>query len=85
MTGIPFAFQIGGKDIDPADIDNPEAAKILDQIVESIVDRAGELVCAEHGEPPRFICTGPDIDNLSLEIEGCCEKLVEQVKARLNS
>lgn len=83
MAEIPFAFRIGGNDIDPTRLENEAEAAILNQIVESIVDRAGELVCPEHGESPRFVCTGPDIDNLSLEVQGCCEALVDQVQRRL--
>lgn len=84
MAEIPFAFRIGGKDIDPSRADGDEAA-VLNQIVESVIDRAGELVCPVHGEPPRFICSGPDLDNLSLEVEGCCEELIGNVRLRMTN
>lgn len=83
MSEIPFAFHIGGQDIDPGRSDDEQQTAALNRIVESIVDRTGELVCPEHGEPPRFICTGPDFDNLSLEVQGCCEALVSKVRLRL--
>ena len=85
MTAIFFAYQIGSKDVDSSTIDNIEEAETLNQIVETIVDRAGELACPEHGGPPRSICTGPDIDHLALEMRGCCEEMVSTVQQRLNN
>ncbi len=85
MTSIPFAFQINGKNIDPTSLDDKRASETLNQIVESVIDRTGELICQTHGEPPRFVFVGPDIDNLTMEVSGCCEELINEVKLRLNS
>jgi len=80
MVDIPFAFLIGGKQLDPLNPDNPEEAAMMQQIVASISDRVDGLICHEHKEPPRFLCSGDNINELHLQVHGCCEKLVEMAE-----
>ncbi|SCZ49975.1 hypothetical protein [Thiohalomonas denitrificans] len=82
--GVAFAFQIGGRELDPAQMEDPQEAALLQEIVESVVDRTELLQCSEHGEPPRFLCSGENINELSLEVFGCCESLVGEVEKLLN-
>ncbi len=82
--GVAFAFQIGGQEINPTEVEDPHEAALLQDIVESVVDKTELIQCSEHGEPPRFLCSGDNIDELSLEVFGCCDALVEEVKKRLN-
>ena len=87
MSGfqVAFAFEVNGEPIDPTKIKDTKIAKQLESIVESVVDKVGDLQCPEHSEAPRFICSGPDFDDLTLEVQGCCDKLVDIVKAVLSS
>lgn len=80
MMDIPFAFLINGKQLNPHNPESPEQATKMQQIVASISDRVDGLVCEEHKEPPRFLCTGENIDDLSLQVHGCCEKLVKMAE-----
>lgn len=80
MVDIPFAFVIDGVQLDPLKPDDPEQAARMQQIVASISDRVDGLICPEHKEPPRFLCRGASIDELEMQIHGCCEKLVEMAE-----
>lgn len=80
---IPFAFEIGGKAINPSEVTDPHDAAVLQEVVDAVVNRVEEMRCPLHKEPPRFICRGDTVDNLSLEVLGCCDALVDMVKARL--
>ncbi len=84
MRGIAFAFEIGGKAVNPDKIENPDESKIIKAIMESVSERVGDLHCQEHDEAPRFVCTGDSYEDLSLEVMGCCEALIERVKQRLS-
>lgn len=77
MVDIPFAFLIDGKQLDPLNPESAEQAAKMQQIVAAISDQVDGLVCPEHKEPPRFLCSGENFDELSLQVHGCCEKLVE--------
>lgn len=84
MRGIAFAFEIGGQVVNPDKIENPDEAKTIKSIMESVSARVGDLHCQEHDEGPRFVCTGDSYEDLSLEVMGCCEALVERVTQRLS-
>ncbi|MCF6283297.1 MAG: hypothetical protein L3J28_14030 [Candidatus Polarisedimenticolaceae bacterium] len=84
MSDIGFAFEIGGRTIDPSNVEDPVEAEVIANIVESIVSQAGDLVCPEHNEAPRFLCAGESIDSLTLEVEGCCDAMVDKVKAQIS-
>jgi hypothetical protein len=84
MLEIPFAFEIGGKAINPAELDDPAEKELLQNIVDSIVDRVEDMKCPVHNQHPRFLCHGDSIDDLSLEVLGCCDGLVDMVRNRLD-
>lgn len=84
MRQISFAFKIAGEMIDPGEIEDKELLSDINDIVESIIDPIGDLVCPEHDEAPRFLCTGENFDEISVETHGCCDKLITEVKKRLN-
>lgn len=84
MRQISFAFEIAGEMIDPAEIEDKELLSDINDIVGSIIDPIGDLVCPEHDEAPRFLCTGENFDEISVETHGCCDKLIREVKKRLN-
>jgi hypothetical protein len=83
MSDIGFAFEIDGRTIDPSNIEDPVEAEIINNIVESIVSQVGDLVCPEHKEAARFMCTGDSLDSLTLEVEGCCDAMIDKVKAQM--
>jgi len=82
---VAFAFEINGEQINPGEIKDSEITLKIEAIVESVAGKVGGISCPDHMEAPRFICSGPDFDNLSLEVLGCCDKLVDIVKGGLAS
>lgn len=84
MADIAFAFRIGGKTINPADVENEELKEEINYIVEAIMEQVGDLVCLEHKEAPRFLCSGEDFDSVNVETFGCCDGLIKEVKKRMN-
>jgi hypothetical protein len=83
MSDIGFAFEIGGRTIDPSKVEDPVEAEIINNIVESIVSQVGDLICPEHKEAARFVCAGDSIDSLTMEVEGCCDAMIDKVKAQM--
>ena len=84
MAEMEFAFIIGGKIINPAEVEDEEIREEISYVVEAIMDRADGLVCPEHGEGPRFLCTGDDFDSVNIEASGCCDTLIKEVRKRLS-
>jgi len=84
MSDIVFAFQIGGKSINPEEVEDEALLEEINYVVATIYDQVGDLVCPEHKEAPRFLCTGNNFDDISVETHACCQKLIKEVKKRMN-
>ena len=81
---VAFAFEINGEEINPAEVTDAEIKTKIEKIVESVSGKVGGLRCPHHDEGPRFVCFGPNFDDLSMEVHGCCDALVDIVKGGLS-
>lgn len=84
MAAIHFAFLINGKEINPANAENPEQQDMIERIMESISSRMEGITCPVHKDAPRFLCSGESLDDLTIHIHGCCEKLVDLATRRMS-
>lgn len=78
-----ISFEVNGKKVNPNNMGDAIEAAVLSSVSDSIKESVGSIRCPEHGESPKIKVIGSDLDNLSLEVSGCCETLVEQVKNEL--
>lgn len=83
MSGIAFAFQIGGKTINPAEVEDEALLEEINFVIGTIYEQVGDLVCPEHKEAPRFLCTGDSFDDISVETHACCHELIKEVNKRM--
>jgi len=80
---IEITFKINGKKVNPNNIGNAIEASILASIQDSIKKSVGSVCCPTHRKYPKITVKGQNLDNLSLEIKGCCEEITETIKAKL--
>lgn len=80
---IDISFEINGKKVNPNNMADALEGAVLDSVVESIKGSVGSIKCAEHGQSPKVIVKGRNLDNLSMEVSGCCDALIEKVSAKL--
>lgn len=78
-----ISFEINGRKTDPNNIANVLEAAVLKQVESSIRSSVGSIRCREHGQYPRFLVKGHSLKNLSFEVSGCCETLINEVKSKL--
>ncbi len=78
-----IAFLINGTQVDPSTLTDEDELARIDAIVEMLAKGAAGTVCPDHSEPPRFLFSGPNFDSLSMEIMGCCQKVVDLAKKKL--
>jgi hypothetical protein len=81
---IDIKFQIGGRSVNPRNMKGALEKAVLESVQNSIKKSVGSVRCPDHGESPKIVVKGRNLDNLSFEVSGCCEALIEQVKKRLN-
>lgn len=80
---IDISFELNGRKVSPNNLANSLEAAILNSVKESIRKSVGSTCCSVHGERPKIKAKGPSLDSLTLEVTGCCETLIEQVKKKL--
>ena len=49
---------------------------IVQGIQEAVENAAGQLSCTHHGKKPKVKILGKDLDNIQLEISGCCDEFI---------
>ena len=80
---LDISFEINGKKVNPNNVKNALDSAILSQVAESVKKSVGNLRCAEHGQSPKIKVKGHNLDNLSFDISGCCNDLIETVSCKI--
>ena len=77
-----ISFEINGREVNPNDMEDALESAILSQVAEFVKESVGNLRCAEHEQSPKIKVKGSNLDNLSFDISGCCNDLIEKVRAK---
>lgn len=80
---IDIKFNIGGRSVNPKNMKGAIEGAILQGVQDSIKKSVGSARCPEHGSSPKVVVKGRNLDNLSFEVSGCCESLIDNVKKKL--
>ena len=80
---LDISFELNGRKVSPNNIGNALEAAMLNSVKDSIGKSVGSIRCSEHGQRPKITAKGRSIDSLSLEVTGCCDALIEQVKKKI--
>ncbi len=81
---LDISFEINGRKVRPNNIGDALEAAALTQVSDSIKRSVGAIRCREHHKAPKIVVKGRNLDNLSFEVSGCCDTLIEQVKKKLS-
>ena len=81
---IDISFEINGRKVNPNNMGDALEAAMLSQVADSIKKSVGSVRCSEHNKAPKIIIKGKNLDNLSFEVSGCCDTLIEQVSKKLS-
>lgn len=57
---------------------------ILRAAAQVLIRRVESMRCPEHGQHASIVVTGSSASNMDFTVSGCCEKLEEDVKSKLN-
>jgi hypothetical protein len=56
---------------------------VMESLTKHIKQQVGSLRCPTHGQAPTVHVKGHSLDNLSFEVGGCCQDLIDRVTAKL--
>ncbi len=80
---IDISIEIGGRKVNPNQIGNALEKAVLQQVVDGVKKSLGSIRCSEHGQRPAVKVKGRSLDNLSFEVKGCCQPLIDQTIKKL--
>ena len=80
-------FEVNGRPVDAEHFgdavgDAIEQA-ILRGVKNQITSKVGSVKCPDHGSAAKILAKGSDLSHLTLEVSGCCSKLIDEVKRKL--
>lgn len=79
-----ISIEINGRKVNPRNMTNVLEKAIITDLTESLKKSTRGIRCDSHGESPKLKVKGKNLDNLSVEVNGCCDTLIERVKRVLN-
>jgi hypothetical protein len=80
---IDISFEIGGRKVSASQFGNALEQAVLQQVTENIKNSLSSVRCKEHGQRPKIKVKGQKIDNLTFEVEGCCQVLIDEALRKL--
>jgi len=80
---IDIAFELNGRKVDPKTMGAGLQRAMLSTIREALGERIGDVECEDHHCHPHILCKGPSVVELTLEVCGCCDRVIDTVETRL--
>ena len=84
MVKVEVSFEINGRKVSPQNWGNAVERALLENLKEQIQDKLRGVRCAEHNQQPRVTVAGSSLDQLSFQVHGCCQKLIDQATKALD-
>ena len=81
---LTIEFEINGEKFGIKEVKDPAQREILLSAYSHIVSRLAKVTCPVHGEAPKVTAKGDSAENLTLEVSGCCDRLVDIANVRLS-
>jgi hypothetical protein len=78
-----ISFEINGKKVDPNNFGDALEQAVFESAKQSIMKRVGSARCPQHGQQATIVFTGITSDKMNFNVSGCCQGLVDDVKAKL--
>ncbi|WP_027716190.1 hypothetical protein [Desulfuromonas sp. TF] len=80
---IEISFELNGQKVDPKTMGGGLQKAMLTTIREALGERVGQVECEHHHRQPHILCKGPSVVELSMEVCGCCDQIIDAVETRL--
>lgn len=81
---IDISFEINGRKVNPNNVRDALESAILSSITDSVTKSINSIHCDKHHQKPVILVKGKSLDNLSMEVSGCCDDFISKVENRLS-
>jgi hypothetical protein len=76
-------FEVGGRSVSPDRFSDEIEKAIYSQVRDNIAKALRGVRCPEHGETPKVVVKGRSMKDLSWEVHGCCQALIDRAVQQL--
>ena len=83
MFDIDICFEINGKKVDLDHFGDELEIAVLNEMASNVKEKLKSVVCKTHNERPIVKIIGANGGELSWEIGGCCQQLINDATAKL--
>ena len=80
---IEIRYEVNGKRVRPNDVAGELEPAILKETGDRVAKALASVTCPEHGQRPKVTIKGQTLNDLSWEITGCCDALVQLALKKL--
>lgn len=80
---IDISYDIGGRKINPNNVKDALESAFFAAVADGIKKKIRSTRCLEHNGSPKIKVKGRSLNDLSMEVSGCCSSLIEKVKKEL--
>ncbi len=80
---MDISFEINGRKVNPNNMKGELEKAIFKDIAKKVKRNLQSVRCKEHEKAPGVKVKGHSINNLNLEISGCCQSLINKATAKL--
>ena len=80
---LDVSFKINGRTVNPRSIGDEIEKAVLSEVEDSIKKSLRSVSCPTHHKQPKVIIKGRDFSNLSFEISGYCDELIQKATSKL--
>jgi hypothetical protein len=80
---LDISFKINGRTVNPRNIRADLEKAVLAEIGDSIKKSLRSVSCSTHNQQHKVVIKGRNLSNLSFEVSGCCEELIQKATSKL--
>ena len=80
---IDISFKINGRSVTAKSFQDEFERAIFESIKDSLTSSVRSVRCSTHNQRPKLKVTGRDLNSLNVNVEGCCDELVQAAAAKL--
>lgn len=84
MFPITFEINVNGRNVGLHRAEAELERAMVEDISKKMQEKGRRIRCTKHGQTARITTKGRRLKQLSFEVSGCCDELVERVKSALN-
>lgn len=79
---LEIKYEVNGKPVSLENLQDALMAAVLVSVKNHVIETIGSATCPEHGGSPNITIVGNSLEDVSFNVSGCCQGLIDEVKRK---